>query len=206
MTDYITLEQYRTRYGITLGDKDLRLVEHITSASRRVDGICHRTFGPHTGAATARYFRPLSCGLLPIDDAYEITAVAADDSDNGTYSTTWTTTDYETDPANGVGPDGQTGWPVTMLRAVATLTFPTTTTRRAVKVTGKWGWAAIPADVIEATYLLTARLAYEVAVPGGTTPPNVEFGLPGSPLQRPYTAEALLKPYRRGDSVVGVAG
>jgi hypothetical protein len=205
VTDYITPALYKSRYGITLDDKDVRIAEHITAASRRVDGICHREFGVDT-VATARYFRPLDCRTVYIDDAHAITSVAIDANDSGLYATTWAVADYETDPANGVGPDGQTGWPVTALRAFDTVELPTTNRRRAIKVTAKWGWAAVPTDVVEATYLLTARLAYEIAVPGGVTPPSPEFGLPGQALQRPYTAEGLLKPYMRTDRVIGVAG
>jgi hypothetical protein len=205
MADYITLLAYKERYGVTVTDKNVRLAEHITAASRKVDAITHRQFDVHTGAASVRYFRPTGCDLVFIDDAYEITAVAVDDSDAGTYSTVWATTDYETDPANGIGQDGQSGWPVTALRAIGTRGFPYLA-RRAVKVTAKWGWAAVPDAVQEATYLLASRLAYEVAVPGGITPANPEFGIPGTPLQRPFTAEGLLKPYMRTDRVIGVAG
>jgi hypothetical protein len=205
MTDYGTVGVYMVRYGVTSLDKQQRLAEHLTAASRKVDGICHRSFGP-SASATVRYFRPLSRDLVFIDDAYEISAVAVDDSDAGTYATAWASTDYETDPANGIGTDGQAGWPATALRSIGTRTFPTTNQRRAVKVTAKWGWLAWPDPVEEATYLFTARLAYEVGVPGGVLPPNIDFGLPATPLQRPYTAEGLLKPYIRSDRVIGVAG
>jgi hypothetical protein len=205
MTDYITVPAFKARHGITITDKDDRIGDHITAASRKVDAICHRSFAPHVGAATVRYFRPSSCGQVWIDDAYEITAVAVDDGDDGTYTTAWTTTDYQTDPANGIGVDGQAGWPTQTLTAIGTLAFPWAR-RRTVKVTAKWGWAAVPDAVTEATHLLTNRLMYEVAVPGGMTPPNLDIGLPGSPLQRPFTAEGLLKPYARQDRVIGVAG
>ena len=198
MTDYIGLDLYKSRYGITVFDKDARLAEHITAASRKVDAYCRRSFGPHVGVATTRTFHAFNCHTVYIDDAYDITAVDADDDDDGTYATSWPSTDYDTDPPNGVGPDGLTGWPITALRAIGDdVDFPTCTRRRPVRVTAKWGWPAIPDDVIEATYLYTARLAYEIAVPSGITPPNVDFGMPGIPLQRPYTAEQLLWPYRK---------
>lgn len=206
MTDYITPASWQLRHGITTTTNAIRLGEHITAASRKVDQITGRQFGPHAGAATARTFKPTSCSMVYIDDAYEITSVEVDGNDDGTFETLWAAADYETDPANGVGPDGQTGWPVTMLRAVRTLAFPTWTNRRVVKVTAKWGWAAIPAAVVEATHLLTHRLYYEVSVPGGVTAPNVDFGIPGVPLMRPYTAEGLLKPFVRTELAVGVTG
>lgn len=207
MTDYITLNGFKQRLGITTSEKDIRILEHITAASRRVDGFCHRQFGPHVGAATVRYFRPDGWHTVQLDDATEVTSVAVDQGDAGSYTEAWTvTTDYEVEPVNGIGPDGQTGWPITALRAVGNLWFPRANAHLAVKVTGKWGWAAIPTAVVEATYLLAHRLHYEVSVPGGVTVPNPEFGVPGSPLRRPYTAEDLLAPYARVDKVIGVAG
>lgn len=205
MTDYITSANFKTRHGITVTTNDTRIAEHVTTASRRADQITLRTFGPHSGAATARYFRPLNCDTLWIDDAYEITSVEVDYGDDGTYETTWATTDYETDPENGIGPDGQSGWPTTTLRAVGSYRFPMYSRRRPVKVTAKWGWAAIPDAVKEATYLLANRLFYEVSVPSGNTPPSPDFGLPGSGLRRPYTAEDLLRPYVRTDRSIGIA-
>jgi hypothetical protein len=210
VTDYITAAEFKSRQGITVPDKDLRIAEHITAASARVDAYCHRTFGPHTGVATVRYFRPASADTVWIDDAYEITAVAVDDTDSGIYGTSWAITDYETSPANAIGPNGHAGWPTTTLTAIGALSYPyyrwSTPRRRTVAVTAKWGWSAVPADVKEATYLLTNRLSYEVMVPGGVTAPNLEAGLPGSGLRRPYTAEDLLAPYRRIDRSVGIAG
>jgi hypothetical protein len=206
VTDYITLQDYKNRYRITTDEKDVALTAHISAASRKVDQICHRSFASQTAAASARYFRPLNCSTVLIDDAYSITSVAVDEADGGTWATNWPSTDYDTDPANGIGPDGQSGWPTTALHGLGNLSLPTTGYRRAVKVTAKWGWAAVPDVVAEATYLLAARLAYEVAVPGGVLPPNLEFGLPGAPLQRPYTAEGLLKLHMRADKVIGVAG
>jgi hypothetical protein len=204
VTDYINLDQFKQRLGVTNTDKDVRILEHISAASRWVDEITHRQFGP--GSSSARYFRPLACDQVFIDDASAITEVAVDGSDTGSYTTIWATTYYETDPANGIGPDGQTGWPITSLRAVAGYTFPTYDQRRSVKVTATWGWAAIPANVVEATYLLANRLFYEVAVPGGIIAPSPDFGIPGAALQPPFTAMRLLKPYARTDRVIGVAG
>ena len=194
MANYITLADFLDRFGITVAAED-RINDHIAAASRKVDAFTGRQFGPHTGAATARTFRPVRPGLVYIDDSYDIDTVAIDDG-TGTYPTEWAATDFETDPPNGIGPDGQSGWPASAIRAVGGYSF-TASRRSSIQVTGKWGWAAVPAPVIEATYLIANRLYYEVKVPGGVTPPNIEFGIPGAPLQRPYTAEGLLEPYKR---------
>lgn len=210
MTDYITVAQFRARIGKTQAIDDVTIAEHVAAASRRIDAYCHRSFGPHDGAATIRYFVPLDCQTVIIDDTYDITAVAYDTADNGTYTTTWAASDYETEPANGIGANGQSGWPTTMLHAVSSSVelpaWPWRNRRRSVKVTAKWGWSAIPADVVEACYLLTNRLRFEVSVPGGVLQPNIDAGIPGRALARPYTAESLLMPYVRADAAIGIAG
>jgi hypothetical protein len=203
VTDYITAANFKTRHGITVSTHDARIALHVTAASLEVDSICGRQFGP--GASGTRYFHPHSCDEVRVDDCHTITAFAIDLDDTGTYATTLSATDYMTLPANGIGSNGQAGWPTSEVRLVSSSYRFAELRRPSVKVTATFGWAAIPTDVAEATYLLAHRLYYEVAVPSGVTPPVADFGLPGSPLQRPYTPERLLAPYRRGDKVWGIA-
>jgi hypothetical protein len=206
MADYITSANFKTRHGITVTTHDARIAAHVTAASREVDAMTGRKFDADS-TATARYFHPYSCDAVRIDDALEITEVAVDLDDTGTYATTLAvTTEYIVEPHGGIGPNGQTGWPAEEIRLVTYTPTLRRFRRPSVKVTAKWGWTTTPTDVVEACYLIAHRLYYEVAVPSGVTPPNVEFGLPGSPLQRPYTVERLLAPYRRLERVVGIAG
>lgn len=211
MTDYITSANFKARHGITVNTEDGRIAAHVTAASGDIDTICGRQFGPHVGVATARYFTPDSWGTVYVDDCYDITQVATDDGDVGTFSTTWTvTTDYLAQNQarsgwgiDGVGPDGATGWPTSRLLAVGGKSFPARNVRPSVKVTAKWGWTAVPAKVSEACYLMAHRLYYEVKVPGGVTAPNADFGLPGQTLAPQYTANRLLSVYRRQALVAG---
>jgi hypothetical protein len=205
VTDYITSSNFKTRFGITVATDDTRIAAHITSASLEVDSMCGRQFGPHSGAATDRYFAADSPWLARIDDTYEITTVAIDTTDDGTYATTLTVnTDYRTTPLNGIGPNGQSGWPAQNLLIVSnTYCFPQCR-RPGIKVTAKWGWTAVPTDIVEATYLLAHRLYFEVDVPSGNVPGSSEFG--GTPLRRPYTVERLLHNYIRADRKLGIAG
>lgn len=203
MSDYITSTNFKTRHGITTTTNDTRIAAHVTAASLEVDSMCGRHFG--AGAAATRYFHADSCDTVRVDDCYTITAVALDLDDSGSYATTLSATDYVTLPSNGVGVNGQSGWPVTTIKLVGYTNFFPRYTRPGVKVSATFGWAATPTDVIEATYLIAHRLYYEVAVPSGVTPPNADFGLPGSPLQRPYTVERLLRPYIRADRKLGIA-
>jgi hypothetical protein len=205
MADYITSANFKTRHGITVATHDARIAAHVTAASREVDSRTGRKFDADS-TATARYFHPYSCDAVRIDDALEITAVALDLDDTGTYATTLAAGDYVVDPHGGIGPNGQTGWPAETIQLVGYGYTLRRFRRPMVKVTAKWGWTTTPTDVVEACYLIAHRLYYEVAVPSGITAPNVEFGLPGSPLQRPFTVERLLAPYVRFERNVGIAG
>lgn len=202
MTDYISTTEFKSRFDITISSDDTRIAAHCTAASLWVDSYCGRQFGP--GTTTTRTFEPDSWGLVRIDDCHTITAVKLDTSDDGTFATTLTEgTDYTALPHNGVGPNGQTGWPTTQLEATGrTYWFPKNNYRtRSVQVAATFGWAAIPTDVKEAAHLLAHRLYYEVDVPSGNVPGG-EFG--AVPLRRPWTAQMLLKPYVRADRMLGV--
>lgn len=204
MTDYITAANFKTRHAITTTTDDARIALHVTTASLQVDSICGRQFGP--GASATRYFDPYSWSSVRVDDCHTITALAVDLDDSGTYATTIAAASYVTHPLNGIGPNGQAGWPIEEIELVNWSYLLPRFRRPSVKVTATFGWAAVPTDVAEATYLLANRLFYEVKVPSGATPPNLEFGVPGTPLQRPWTVERLLAQYRRVDKTIGVAG
>jgi hypothetical protein len=126
------------------------------AASRAVDNICGRWFYAHTGAASARYFEPLNSNRIHIDDAYEVSAVKTDQDGDGTFELTWTAnTGYILEPLNAAAD----GWPWTTLRRHPNESngFPYYYPR-SVEVTAKWGWAAVPAPIKEATTILAAAL------------------------------------------------
>lgn len=203
MTDYISEADFKLRHKVP-ADKASFAEDCCTRASRKVDGITRRTFAPHSGTATARYFRPATCGIVFVDDCYDISAVEYDADDDGTYETTISSADYLTLPLNGVGRTGLTGWPTEQIHIVSnSYYFPTCNLRPAVKVTAKWGWATVPEDVVEATHQVAHRLYYENDVPSGIAPGSVEFG--GVGLRRQYTVDELLEPFTRGDRKIGIA-
>lgn len=202
MTNYISTSDFKGRFGINTSTDDHRIAAHCTAASLWIDSYCGRQFGP--GSVGTRYFQPDSWGLVRIDDCNTITEVAIDNTDDGTYSVTLTEgTDYTAVPHNGIGPNGQSGWPTTQIEATGrTYWFPMSNYRpSSVKVSATFGWAAIPNDIKEAAYLLAHRLYYEVDVPSGNVPGG-EFG--AAPLRRPWTAQMLLKPYVRADRMLGI--
>ena len=178
----------------------------INAASRAVEQWCGREFYPQT-AATARVFGGGNVSwddgyqLLKIDDCWSITSVASDDSDVGTYSTTWASTTYQTLPLNGraIGISGH---------ATDALRFHEGTlrcrgARPVVQVTAKWGWAAVPSAVGRATRMVAADLVKRKEAPFGVA----GFGEFGSIRVSPdlfRQVSALLAPFCRvGGSGLG---
>lgn len=156
-TRYCSLEELKSRVGeASRTDHDFELSIAIDSASRSIDGFCGRVFSLAT-TATARIFYPRDSYFARIDDFHTITdlAIKTDLDDDGTYETTWASADYQLEPLNGVV-DGESGWPFWRIRAVGSSLFPcaSVNTRAPLQVTAKWGWAAVPANVKEATLIL----------------------------------------------------
>lgn len=192
MTNLITEAQLKAWLNIDDSADDGLLTVITSAASQLVRSYCGRSFEVDTAqAATVRYFNRLSDEIAFIDDCWSITAVATDDGDNGTYSQTWTTSDYQPNPVDGIGPYGLTGWPYTRLAAIGDLDFPVVS-RPAVKVTAKWGWAALPDDVKTATLMMAAEIYNARA--GGFEVFTADASF--TPIRRNMLVRDLLAPYR----------
>lgn len=136
---------------------DNALNDALKTASRGIEGVCHRQFND-AGSATARIYHPRTSLITPVDDFQTVTGlvIKTDDDNDGVFETTWTTADYELDPLNGVR-NGVPGWAFEKIRAVGAFSFPTSNLRAAVEVTARWGWAAVPAGVKSACLIVAAE-------------------------------------------------
>lgn len=146
--------------GETYADNDITAA--INAASRAIDGVCsgdkslRRRFYADADANQVRYYRPIDTKLVRIDDLITLTTLQTDDGGDGTFEDTWTVNvDFTLEPINAAA-DGR---PYELIRAhpngnyLFQPDFP-----RTVKVTGKFGWPAIPDPIRDATSILAARL------------------------------------------------
>lgn len=126
--------------GQTYADDDID--DAIAAASRAIDDACGRFFYQD---ATARYYTPDWCdAVLDLDDLTTLTAFELDMNNDGTFETAWTAgTDFDLEPYNAAAK----GWPYeqVQIRFGAGRNWPIH--RRSVKVTGTFGWPAVPAGV-----------------------------------------------------------
>jgi hypothetical protein len=150
--NYVTLEQVRNvgQWG------DLALDEWgviaVDSAEEAIEAYTNRRFY-QGGTADVRYFTAESSGYVKIDDLVTLATLKTDDDADGTYETTWGSTERVLSPYNAAAFDK----PYTKIEVAASVprTFPATA--RGVEVTGTFGWPTVPDRVVQATLIQAQR-------------------------------------------------
>lgn len=154
---YVSLDLVKKALRITDDIDDQILELSIEAASREIDGYCERVFYSTT---ETRVFVPRDSFTVEIDDLTTLTTLKTS-TGGETFNETWTATDYQLEPVNGVA--GGLESPATIVRAIGDYVFPTFEPRNVnhyeatVQIEGVWGWSAIPTAVQQAALLLTLR-------------------------------------------------
>ncbi len=152
----------------------------ISAASSGIEQYCGRRFDLSSSGSVARYYSPIQARTLNIDDivttSYGATVQIDQDAD-GVFETTWVlNSDYLLEPLNAQAD----GWPYESIRV-----HPRSAQRfpgwpRSIKVTGQFGWPAVPSTVKEATMIMSVRLLKRAReAPFGV----VGLGLDNSPVR-----------------------
>jgi len=161
VTLYATLDQIKAALRITDTVDDELIAMAGSAASDLIDRHTERTFGT---VSAVRYYAPGSTKVLQVDDlAGTAITVETSTSADGIYDTTWTPTDYQLEPVN----TGGVAYPITQLRAVGDYAFPTADGETTVKVTGVFGWPAIPPTITQAAVIQASRLFKRLDSPLG---------------------------------------
>ena len=154
---YCTLADVKSALRITDAVDDSLIELSIEAASREIDGYCQRAFYPTSGT---RVFEATNAFITETDDIVSVTTLKT--SDNGaTYDTTWSATDFQLEPLNGVS--AGLSQPYTRIRAIGNYLFPqwsvtgTYSNFAGVQITGIFGWATVPTAVKQAAVLLAMR-------------------------------------------------
>jgi hypothetical protein len=191
---YVELEQLKASAELTgtiFADADGRAA--LRAASRAIDGECQRRFYPDRDATQIRYYSPARAGYLRIDDLVTLTSLQTDPGGDGSFEETWAATDYVLEPLNAAAD----GWPWTRIRAhpAGNYEFPVDYPKT-VKLTGKFGWAAVPAPIQDAVAILAARLVKRKReAPLGVVQIGVD--LAGRIAKNDPDVQSLIAPYRR---------
>lgn len=140
--------------GQTYADDDL--ARAINAASRLIDTYCGQRFWVDTADVT-RTFTPTTADQVDFPVPLStLTTFKTDQDGDGVYETTWTSgTHFDLTPTDA--PDDSMPWTGAARRRTATNAFPVYISG-GVQVVGKWGWAAVPAQVVEACRIQASRL------------------------------------------------
>lgn len=196
MNEYATLAELKktlTLVGDNFADEDLQLA--LSAASRGVDNFTGRRFWADTND-TDRYYSPEHPGLVAIDDLVELTAVGVD-TGSGTFEP-WTENDqFVLEPLNAPAD----GWPWIALRPRAGHRLPTLP--RSLKLTGKFGWEAVPDPIKEATVVLASKLMRRAReAPFGVVTVGIDEGAAMRIARTDPDVAFLARPYSRDGAVI----
>lgn len=153
---YLTAEELKASLAITgteVADEDIRRA--LPAASRAIDGLTGRFFyltGDDSNGEVRKYTRLRNPRRLDVDDIVALANVDVDWNGDGVYETSLVLgTDYVLEPANA--PLSGAPYEEILLRRRTWPAGP-----QAIRLTGRFGWAAVPPGVVEATSILAARL------------------------------------------------
>jgi hypothetical protein len=159
---YATLAQVKSALRITDTVDDALIELAVEAASREIDAYCSRVF--YNMGSGSRFFSASDPYFCPIDDLISITELATALTSNGNYDTVWAPSsgqnngDYQLEPLNAAYPTDGIVSPTTGIRALWRYLFPTIGGNALVRVTGTWGWSAIPTPIKQATVIQATRI------------------------------------------------
>jgi len=163
----------------------------LLAAERAVSEFCARSFAVAGASATARLFTPSGTPVLRIHDCTEVTSIAVSGSTVG--SSTYQLEPYAVSWTGAAEPYQQ-------VRRLNDLWWILTEGEATITVTARWGWAAVPGEVAEATKIIGKDILQQRHTVGNIAAVG-DFG--GSVRLNTYVRQ-LLGPLRRAEAF-GVA-
>lgn len=197
---YCTLAELRTWMGDTGTILPAELLEGaINATSRMIDGYCGRRFWKDP-APTTRDFRVRDSDIVWVSDIADRTSltIQTDDFGDGSFATTWTSSDYDLSPYN-YEDDPATPHAFYRIHAL-TRSFPVNNIRRTLRVTTPFGWSAIPDPVHQACLMKSNMLVLRKDSPYGIAGFS-EFGVVRINRTEDPEVTRLLAPFIRSEVV-----
>lgn len=197
---YATLAQVKASLRITDTIDDSLIELAIESAARDIDAYCARAF--YNVGSGSRFYTATDEYFCPIDDAQSISQIATSATSNGVYDVIWANPtvgnndgDYQIEPINAAYPVDGIVSPITGVRALWNYLFPLAGGAALVKVTGVWGWGAVPTAIKQASVIQAARIFKRNDSPLGVA----GFGDMGAMRVSRVDPDVarMLEPYRR---------
>lgn len=172
-------------------EDDTAMEAAISAASRFIDKYTGRKFYAST---ETRVYAPHDTQTVYVDDLLTITTFKTDDNGDGTFETTWSTTDYSLKP-NNAALDGQ---PYTWVEVSenGNHSFPVAV-KKGVQIAGSFGFSStIPSEVKMACLIQASRLWKRKDSPFGVAGTS-ELGMMQMIPKLDTDVRMLIEPFRR---------
>jgi hypothetical protein len=189
---YVELEQFKDTLELTgesFADQDIQSA--LSSASRVIDRLCGQRFYT-TSIDETRYFDATG-DRVRVGALQAVTSLAGDPNGDGSFLDTWATTDYTLYPINATLDAIPYQWIYRNPRGH--FYFPQGYPG-AVRIVGRFGWAAPPAEVTDATTILASRLLRRKReAPFGVVTVGIDVGAVARIASVDPDVRTLLQPY-----------
>lgn len=168
---YATLQDVKAAARITDTIDDGLLETAIESSSRDIDAYTERVFFNTGATAVTRVYIPENIYLLETDDIISVSSIKSDTTGEGGFDLTWTTSDYQLEPLNGIA--GGITTPFTRIRAIGSKLWPIYEPRdinagqASVQIVARFGFSSIPSAIKQATILASLRAYKRYESPTG---------------------------------------
>ena len=152
---YATLEEVKLAMSIPESDTvdDTMLEIAIESASRAIDSYTSRNF--YSSGTATRYYSPETNHVVETDDIASLVSIKTKDN-NDAYTVTWTSSDYQLEPLNGLVDGMET--PYTRIRAIGDYLFQPLNGEASVEIRAVFGYSSVPTQVKNACLIQSSRL------------------------------------------------
>jgi len=190
---YASTAQIKAALRITDAVDDTLINMAGSAASELINGYCGRSFENY-GTAT-RYFAPNDLYVLQIDDlaGTAITVLSSSNADD-VFDVTFAAKDYQLEPLNSIS-EGLS-WPFTRIRAVDDFDWSVFGDEATAKITGVWGWPAVPASISQAAVIQGSRIFTRLQSPLGIAGFG-DLGVVRVSRQLDPDVAQLVEPFRR---------
>ena len=191
---YATLAEFKSSIGITDSTDDTPLQSVLDAADQLINNYVDTKVGFGVTSSQTRYYTANRSDFVLTDPIVTVSALATDVNGTGTYTQTWSASDYVLAPRNAaLDSRPYTEIDVSPFNG-GTLNFPTGYLE--VKVTGTFGWPSVPAAVKQAALIQAGAIWSSRTAPFGVIGSQDLGGVLRMSAALHPEARVLLEPYR----------
>jgi hypothetical protein len=155
-TLYASRDELKSAMTVTESFEDDEIDLALSSASRGMDAATGRRYWLDADNTSVRYYTTTSGRRAMIDDVVDVVAVAIDRPGTGLFSEAWTIgSQYILEPFNALE-DGKPYESIRVIDASGWMFAPGI--EKGIRVTGQFGWPAVPDQIKFGTMVLAQKL------------------------------------------------